>query len=614
MDTAGRLAFEEKEPDGWLTGRRWRTALVVVFALSFFLQQFIAARMPLGDYEVLSLYEAVGHGEQFPPVGRELAKTGFRGGSFEYYLLALPWALGGKYDWARIWLSLLIGFTAPAVMWILGRWVSRRVGLLAGLAMADPGLFAFSINAFQNNSLVPPFAVLFFGLVLHFGFRKEWKLFPSCALGLVVGLMLQIHLAMIFLLPGAVLWLIWRRTHPGLAGGSALAAGFLLPWLPYLYFQATHDWVDLRALWSSGLSDHMPVESSARLYSWLLLFLSPEGLFALAAGLISLAVFARRRRLAMRRESFAVLVFFLAQLVIPLVSYDFFKRSFLGMFLPTVPVLIALAPDLLAAARRSWRRKSVGRTGLRRGTALLVFLIIGVNPVLIWAMLGAGAPIDKPATFRFLGEHAVELGLPAADEPWDGYVHSPYLKLSRELLAFVKRNFAVSGPSEMRRFVLILHEDDYLPDPDDLVLRQGRTLFVAYPPNLTYRRPPDSGVGSDPHSLVYREKGGDYLFLGDLEPQVRTVVVGYSSHSFDRFQQTPILTVEAGDLLPRCVCVEKENKDYGELFFYIFELEPVARGRSCLLRLPRAQGVIHSFQFFARRNNFHCPHEVAIDE
>ncbi len=160
------------------------------------------------------------------------------------YLLALPLLVTRNPELA-IAFQAALDVGAVAIAYWCGRvfW-GPLAGLAAGLLYAVNPSALLQVRKIQSHDFSPLFAAItLWGL-----YRLAVSRRPGHLLTVLLGysLLLQTHLAYLFYAPlvGAVLLVSWRswRWRP-LLFGLALA---LLPWLPYLYFEVSHGFVNLQ--------------------------------------------------------------------------------------------------------------------------------------------------------------------------------------------------------------------------------------------------------------------------------------------------------------------------------------------------------------------------------
>lgn len=193
---------------------------------------------------LLSLTADFLDGRRFPFFGMVFS-TGVHHPPLEIFLLALPLLLSRNPLVATGFVALLDA-AGVLVCYVIGRrFLGARAGLVAaGLYAVNPVALIYARRVW-NPSFVPVLsAVALLSLLLLVVERRPAWAAPALA---AFGAMAQLHLATIAYLPLLLLAfaLAWRQLRwRWVALGLGLV---LLSLAPYLWYQATHGWEDLRA-------------------------------------------------------------------------------------------------------------------------------------------------------------------------------------------------------------------------------------------------------------------------------------------------------------------------------------------------------------------------------
>jgi hypothetical protein len=571
----------------------WPVQILIVFAFAVAVHYGQMSHTRFADAEALAAYESIAQGEQFPAVGREVAKSGFRTGPFEFYLMALPYALGLGHAGARWWFLLLVALPAPMLMWVFGRFRSRGIGWLAGLAAADPGSLLTAMGSVQNNELLAPFATAAFCQMLRMGLGPKQRHRDWLLLGLLAGLLPQVHFSAVLFFPAAAVWLAWRKPRFQVLDAVLFSAAATVPWISYVFFQVGHGWVDVVALWNSGLADHMPQAGLPRAASWLLLFASPEGAFALLSSLVFAAAIVTRRVKTERADVIAIWLLVVAELVVPLVAYDFFKRHFLAFFVPVVPALVALTPDLWASITRGTDGVLVSPKARRRIVAGVALTVVFLPPP-FWMFRGPAERLDVEENLVFMARHACELGLPAENLPWSNFVVSAHFAVPDSTWSYLRRQYAPACPPVTPRTVVAQRIEEYRSQAGDTVVDHKTLRFFSFLPDVTWQT---------------KSAPPDHTMAGEIGAEEKTLIFSYRTHPFQEYDRIPNLVVDGQAIPVTRQCRSHPRDRFGGTYLFVFDLPTAGKRRSFSLVAPEGARVIASPRLFTRRVDFVC--EVA---
>jgi hypothetical protein len=223
-------------------------ALVVLLLMAAYIAGY-AWSAPNTDSadELMRAYE-IRHGLAFPLEGPPLGNV-LHLGPVWFYLTALP-----LFAW-HSWLSaaLFIGFVCslkfPLAYWCGRRLVDEDFGVLWAAALFLPGWTTVEQLVFLNPNGVAMAMLACLAIALP-GLERPAGLGRCFALGLMLALALHVHPTSlpVYLLAPAILWV--RSRHPAslFAAITAMALGYVLPFVPYVASQALTGFPD----WASA--------------------------------------------------------------------------------------------------------------------------------------------------------------------------------------------------------------------------------------------------------------------------------------------------------------------------------------------------------------------------
>lgn len=172
------------------------------------------------------------------------------------YLLMIPLALSPSPELATAFMAALDVAAVGLCYWCGRRFLGAWGGLSAALLYAINPSVLLQVRKIQSHNFAPVFAALTLWGLYQLACTRR----PAYLVAILAGYsaLLQMHLAYLFYAPLvigvlAVCWRAWRLV-PVLIG-SLLAT---LPWLPFVYFEVTHDFVNL----------HRALQFSSRPASW----------------------------------------------------------------------------------------------------------------------------------------------------------------------------------------------------------------------------------------------------------------------------------------------------------------------------------------------------------
>jgi hypothetical protein len=120
----------------------------------------------------------------------------------------------------------------------------EKVGLMATLLFAVSPWAVFYSRKIWAQDLLPPFVALFFAAVFSTIVKRKPRHLVLVFLWLAC--LIQLHLSALSLIPLVVLLPLAFRSRIGLVLLLAGLLVFLLIFVPYIYYDATHGWINLR--------------------------------------------------------------------------------------------------------------------------------------------------------------------------------------------------------------------------------------------------------------------------------------------------------------------------------------------------------------------------------
>ena len=171
-------------------------------------------------------------------------------GPFYYYFTAPALFIASGDPMGPIVLIALTGVVTTYLFYsFVSGWFSHRVGIISAILYAVlPAAVYMSRNSWNPN-LVPLITLLFIKVMEMLVSKKELKYF--LLLGLLGGVLVQLHYMVLLLLGISALYLIWffRKNIIFFAKGAVLTVvGFLLPLTPFILFEFKNDFVNTQAL------------------------------------------------------------------------------------------------------------------------------------------------------------------------------------------------------------------------------------------------------------------------------------------------------------------------------------------------------------------------------
>lgn len=558
-----------------LAGRRFYWWMAGVGLLSFFWHQYLMRMVELRDLYFLIDVAAYYRQGGLPYWGRELASTGFRTGSLEYLLMLAPLYLGCGLA-GLLWLiSFLWSACVVLTMAMLRKALSPATGLLAGFLLLNADPFLKYQLRFQNNTILPVFTTAALYFLLPALIDRRISRPRAAALGFASGAVVQIHPAAgLILLIGAGFWLA-RRVRTRFTDVVCYVGAALVPWIPFLIGEITSDFTNLRRLWASGLTDHIPLAESAwpRLLSWLQLFSSPVGIITLVILALVIVVFINDHRLRLSQRIKLTAVFCLVQIGLPLSLYDFPKKPlFLLFFEPTVAILAALMPWLLAAVLTAWGMAERKIHAARRAIFILLTVAALVLPVSRHFPLRGEFDLANAIGFRMgVAEKAAALGVPY-QATWEDRFHGPFQLAERNCWDFIKTFHVAGYPDAGDNDVLIVPVGTAFASPLErrLILKGFQLIAI---PRLVVDRHVTIDTRDELTLTASILPGGEHLYFQYAAKHISSPILD------------PVFQIDGEIAEPEEVHTYRD--DIEAITVCRFLLPPAAAPHQLLIRIPR---------------------------
>jgi 4-amino-4-deoxy-L-arabinose transferase-like glycosyltransferase len=318
------------------------------------------------------------------------------------WLIYLTCALFGKTVLGVRLVPLLLGTALPAITrWLAGSLYGAGAGRIAALAMATAPLVVVGGVVSTPDMVVSVFYLLALALGLHSA--RTWSAVAFFLTGVVTALAILSKFNGFILIPILVLyWLVKSLEKSGRAKWVPLAAVLgLAVLIPYLHWNATHDWVTFRYLFwyrhkEAGqvlINWKGPFELLADFFS-----LGPIlGILVLAAAYVTIRSSGGMRN---TEHKLAELTMF----VLPLAG--FLILSFKILLAPHWVGQVLLVGVIVAAGTWCRWQESDATTPWRRGYRTLLLSVV-VNVIICLVLYGA--VLNASAVYR-LGR---TLGMPS---------------------------------------------------------------------------------------------------------------------------------------------------------------------------------------------------------
>ncbi len=220
--------------------------VITIFAIAVFLRfyRFSAFVTFLGDQgrdaivvkRILTL-------EHFPAIGPATSVGQLYLGPFYYYFIA-PWlAIFGLDPLGPAFGLALLSSIFIVVQYFIVRELFNRQTALISSFLSALSIVLIDFSRFSwNPNLLPFFSLFAVYFLVKSWQKKHW--FYYVLAGAFLSFSMQLHYLAVFLLPAALIFLIWRKT---LSGIFFVVSSFLFFSFPLLIFDLRHDFLNTRS-------------------------------------------------------------------------------------------------------------------------------------------------------------------------------------------------------------------------------------------------------------------------------------------------------------------------------------------------------------------------------
>ncbi len=559
--------LREIKPAFWL----W---LLVIGAASMLWHHHLLIQSEIRDMYFLEEVVRLFHSGGLPCFGRELASTGFHTGSLEHVVLLLVLRAGLGLTGLLWFLSALWSLGVMATMIAVRRVAGLVSAVIAGLALADAEPFLRFLLRFQNNALLPSFMAFALIFILPALASRKIRALEMAALGLACGAATQIHpVAGLFFIITLIFW-IFRRVRAGLPGWLLFFAFALLPWIPFLICEVKGGFENFLLIFQSGLRDtnQEPETLLKRLLSWTWVIDSPEGLLCFTATGGALVVYAIKRQFALRQSSCLIIVFCLANIIIPLIIYDFTRRGlFLLYFEPMVAIWIAQTPELSATIASGLGASEKSARKFKKASYIFLAAVILAFPVSrFFPPRGEMTNANAIKLRMAIAEKAQSLGVPFQAD-WEDRFHGPFQLPENESWEFIKT----------------LHVTAYADQSDNDVLIFPDSIKSAPCPDLTLF---DHCVSSIPRLLndlkMRKSSEDDLLIEAWIKPSARHLYMQYGAKRRYGPFSDPLFAIDG---MKTPFSVIDNSDDVEKIILYHLTLPDSGDARALTIRWPHGE-------------------------
>ena len=186
--------------------------------------------------ELLKAY-GIRHAVAYPLEGPFLGGA-LHFGPLWFYLTALPVLVSQSWLAAALFIGFVCSLKFPLAYLCGRKLIDADFGLLWAAAMFVPGWTSLEQLVFLNPNGVAAAALLVLAIALRaIEKQSDWPTFTALGLALAVAMHVHPTSAPVFILLGPVLWAHHRRGERLPGAVVAIAAGFLVPFLPYVVSQ-----------------------------------------------------------------------------------------------------------------------------------------------------------------------------------------------------------------------------------------------------------------------------------------------------------------------------------------------------------------------------------------
>jgi hypothetical protein len=357
-------ASEDSQPFlAWPSQRvKWLAfALLLTVAAFLRLQNLSCMEFKNDEAENSMLALMIARGASFPAAGM-FSSAGSQNPPFFPYLLSLPFLISRDPVVAAGFIALL-NVVAVGLLWFLGRRIGGEpVAWFASVAFAvNPWAVFYARKIWQQDALAP-FVVGY--IYLSLCLAKSKKPVYLLAAALCFSLMTELHLTTIGL--GVVLVCAAIHARSVLQWFHYLSAVllFLLPYAPYLYYDALKHWENLNSIlhggrvapWFQPITFLSPFQLVAASGFWARVPLAIQivSCLALGAGVLIAVVHTRRVEIQM------LLLWLVLPMVLVATGKMTFQQHYLLALMPCVVVFAGAGfAELLKRCER-WRLAAAG--------------------------------------------------------------------------------------------------------------------------------------------------------------------------------------------------------------------------------------------------------------
>lgn len=296
----------------------------------------------------------------------------FLGPIYYYFMIPFLWL----FSLNPVGPAVMVGLTGVAtvfLVYLVGKKIfDEKTGLVAALLYSlSPVVINYSHSSWNPN-VVPFFSLLLVYFLLNLHEKKRGKDF--FALGMMLGIGLQLHYLFSFLFLFVFLHLFWMRKKISRYHVLIFLSGIILPLIPFLLFEVAHNFLNTKLLlsfiftssdtgFSGGNFFKIVFDIAGRLF--VRLVVNNLHILGLFLAIFSVAaLFLKRQFLS---KSF--LAVFLTWLLVPLFLFGFYKKEIYDYYLGIVFAVPFLLSGFLLTA--FWKNKIL----LVASFAVLFFLI-----------------------------------------------------------------------------------------------------------------------------------------------------------------------------------------------------------------------------------------------
>lgn len=159
-------------------------------------------------------------------------------GPLWFYLTALPLSISQSWLGVALFIGLVCSLKFPLAYLCGRKLIDADFGLLWAAAMFVPGWASLEQLVFLNPNGVAAAALLVLAIALRaIEKQSNWPTFAALGLALAVAMHVHPTSAPVFILVAPVLWAQYRRGQSLSGAVAAIAAGFLVLFLPYVVSQ-----------------------------------------------------------------------------------------------------------------------------------------------------------------------------------------------------------------------------------------------------------------------------------------------------------------------------------------------------------------------------------------